>query len=58
LYNSFLTTERGEREKNAEIAERRKIRKIFLYTVAGKAIGFALEQPLHVVALGVQLFEF
>jgi hypothetical protein len=24
---------------------------IFRYTVVGKAIGFALEQPLHVVAL-------
>jgi hypothetical protein len=23
----------------------------FYYTVAGRAIGFALEQPLHVVAL-------
>jgi hypothetical protein len=23
----------------------------FFYTVAGKAIGFALEQPLHVVAI-------
>jgi hypothetical protein len=26
------------------------VRRIF-YTVAGRAIGFALEQPLHVVAL-------
>jgi hypothetical protein len=24
---------------------------MIFYTVAGKAIGFALEQPLHVVAL-------
>ncbi|MDR1290022.1 MAG: hypothetical protein LBK06_02350 [Planctomycetaceae bacterium] len=26
------------------------------YTVAGKAIGFALEQPLHVVALAYSAF--
>jgi hypothetical protein len=26
-------------------------RKDYRYTVAGRAIGFALEQPLHVVAL-------
>jgi hypothetical protein len=40
----------GERDK-VFATLRNNIEKVANYTVAGKAIGFAHEQPLHVVAL-------